>query len=246
MAEEPSVYQWAVGLSARGAIAVARGAIAVPTPAARIGPGRRTLQPPLLPARTRQPSPELEEAAEPQVVAQAALGTGHNKGNRAAVGTSDSAWVRESGARGTDWEQEPWAVGWLAPCEGNSARAHCKACDTGLEAQFSTLNVHAGRPKHLAAAAARAAAPPPPPPRAGVSANLPALLAACTLAEDRRKMLQFVAMADTMINGRPMTEYESEHAMFLMLQKLKILSKEAVSAAWKEAVDRGRYNKSFT
>ncbi|KAG1652530.1 hypothetical protein FOA52_008901 [Chlamydomonas sp. UWO 241] len=225
MADQPSVYQWAVGLSARGAIAV-------PTPAARKGPGRRTLQPPLLPARTRQPSPELEEAAEPQVVAQATLGTGQNKGNRATVGTSDSAWVRESGARNyrTDWEQEPWAVGRLAPCEGNSARAHCKACDTGLEAKFSTLKVHAGRPKHLAAAAACAAAPPPPPPRAGVSANLPALLAACTLAEDRRKMLQFVAMADNMINGRPMTEYESEHAMFLMLQKLKILPKGAVSA----------------
>ncbi|KAG1657677.1 hypothetical protein FOA52_013771 [Chlamydomonas sp. UWO 241] len=189
MADQPSVYQWAVGLSARGAIAV-------PTPAARKGPGRpRTLQPPLLPARTRQPSPELEEAAEPQVVVQAALGTGHNKG-------------------------------------------------------------YCGH-------------------QAGVSANLPALLAACTLAEDRRKMLQFVAMADTMINGRPMTEYESEHAMFLMLQKLRSFQRErsplftAVSGlplrlffsntfdvltfpyaealqAWKEAVDRGRYNKSFT
>ncbi|KAG1672615.1 hypothetical protein FOA52_002095 [Chlamydomonas sp. UWO 241] len=51
--------------------------------------------------------------------------------------------------------------------------------------------------------------------RAGVSANLPALLAACTLAEDWRKMLQFLAMADTMIN------------------------------AWKEAVDGGRYNKTY-
>ncbi|KAG1659531.1 hypothetical protein FOA52_016154 [Chlamydomonas sp. UWO 241] len=59
--------------------------------------------------------------------------------------------------------------------------------------------------------------------------NLPVLLAACTNAEDKRKMLQLVVMADAMIHGRPMMEYESEREMFKMPQNLKILPKAVIS-----------------
>ncbi|KAG1659839.1 hypothetical protein FOA52_003782 [Chlamydomonas sp. UWO 241] len=48
-------------------------------------------------------------------------------------------------------------------------------------------------------------------------------------AEDKRKMLQLVVMADAMIHGRPMTEYESEREMLKMLQNLKILPKAVIS-----------------